>query len=176
MPVSELLAGKSQRICNSLNWFKGVTFTFWIKIDRKNIFPKINSKIYKFSGFFPARYSGTSTARTGIEILGSCSAHPLPRKCKVATSLPPQYPALSRRTCNCSRKGETKRAAEKKEHVLVLVPMLFLRTKVLQGTRARFNACNWKRGYCLKSLPYIIFHYCLILHINIDKECTSFLP
>ena len=52
VPVSELLAGKSQRICNSLNWFKGVTFTFWIKIYRKNIFPKINSKIYKFSGFF----------------------------------------------------------------------------------------------------------------------------
>jgi len=52
VPVSELLAGKSQRICNSLNWFKGVTFTFWIKIYRKNIFPKINSKIYKFSVFF----------------------------------------------------------------------------------------------------------------------------
>ena len=52
VPVSELLAGKNQRICNSLNWFKGVTFTFWIKIYRKNIFPKINSKIYKFSGFF----------------------------------------------------------------------------------------------------------------------------
>ena len=78
VPVSELLAGKSQRICNSLNWFKGVTFTFWIKIDRKNIFPKINSKIYKFSVFFPARSSDTSTAGTGIEILGSCSAHPLP--------------------------------------------------------------------------------------------------
>ena len=52
VPVSELLAGKSQRICNSLNWFKGVTFTFWIKIYRKNIFPKINSKIYKFYGIF----------------------------------------------------------------------------------------------------------------------------
>ena len=26
----------------------------------------------------PARYSGTGTAGTGIEILGSCSAHPLP--------------------------------------------------------------------------------------------------
>ena len=52
VPVSELLAGKSQRNCNSLNWFKGVTFTFWIKIYRKNIFPKINSKIYKFSVFF----------------------------------------------------------------------------------------------------------------------------
>ena len=25
-------------------------------MDRKNIFPKINSKIYKFSGFFPAGY------------------------------------------------------------------------------------------------------------------------
>ena len=48
-----------------------------MKIERKNIFPKINSKIYKFSGFFPARYSGTGTAQTGIEILGSCSAHPL---------------------------------------------------------------------------------------------------
>ena len=77
VPVSELLAGNSQRICNSLNWFMGVTFTFWIKIDRKNIFPKINSKIYKFSVFFPARSSDTGTARTGIEILGSCSAHPL---------------------------------------------------------------------------------------------------
>ena len=47
------------------------------KNKRKNIFPKINSKIYKFSGFFPARYSGTGTAQTGIEILGSCSSHPL---------------------------------------------------------------------------------------------------
>ena len=77
VPVSELLAGKSQRICNSLNWFKGVTFTFWIKIDRKNIFPKINSKIYLFSGSFPARSSDTGTAGTGIEILGSLSARPL---------------------------------------------------------------------------------------------------
>ena len=74
---TEYLAGKSRRICNSLNWFRGVTFTFWIKIDRKNIFPKINSKIYKFSVFFPARSSDTGTAGTGIEILGSCSAHPL---------------------------------------------------------------------------------------------------
>ena len=47
---------KSPRICNSLNWFKGVTFTYWIKIDRKNIFPNINSKIYEFCTFFPARY------------------------------------------------------------------------------------------------------------------------
>ena len=60
------------------NWFKGVTFTFWIKIDRKNIFPKINSKIYLFSGSFPARSSDTGTAGTGIEILGSLSARPLP--------------------------------------------------------------------------------------------------
>ena len=48
-----------------------------LSLSEKNIFPKINSKIYKFSGFFPARYSGTGTAQTGIEILGSCSAHPL---------------------------------------------------------------------------------------------------
>ena len=27
-----------------------------VKIDRKNIFAKIDSKIYKFSSFFPARY------------------------------------------------------------------------------------------------------------------------
>ena len=55
LPVQEFWQGKSRKICNSLNWFKGVTFTFWIKMHRKNIFPKINSKIYKFSVFFPAR-------------------------------------------------------------------------------------------------------------------------
>ena len=77
MPVQNIWQEKNRRICKSLNWFKGVTFTFWIKIDRKNIFPKINSKIYKFSVFFPARSSDTGTAGTGIEILGSCSAHPL---------------------------------------------------------------------------------------------------
>ena len=46
---------KKRKICNSLNWFKGVSFSFWIKMHSKNIFPKINSKNYKFSVFFPAR-------------------------------------------------------------------------------------------------------------------------
>ena len=55
LPVQEFWQGKSRKICNSLNGFKGVTFTFWIKMHRKNIFPKINSKNYKFSVFFPAR-------------------------------------------------------------------------------------------------------------------------
>ena len=55
LPVQEFWQEKSRKICNSLNWFKGVTFTFWIKMHRKNIFPKINSKNYKFSVFFPAR-------------------------------------------------------------------------------------------------------------------------
>ena len=56
VPVQEFWQEKSRKIFNSLNWFKGVTFTFWIKMHRKNIFPKINSKNYKFLGFFPARY------------------------------------------------------------------------------------------------------------------------
>ena len=56
VPVQDIWQEKNQKICDSLNWFKGVTFTFWIKMHRKNIFPKINSKIYKFSGFFPAGY------------------------------------------------------------------------------------------------------------------------
>ena len=47
IPVPAVLAQniwqeKSRKICNSLNWFKGVTFTFWIKINRENIFPKID--------------------------------------------------------------------------------------------------------------------------------------
>ena len=77
LPVQEFWQEKKRKICNSLNWFKGVTFTFWIKMHRKNIFPKINSKNYKFSVFFSCQISCTGTAGTGIKILGSCSARPL---------------------------------------------------------------------------------------------------
>ena len=52
VPVSELLAGKSQRICNSLNWFKGVTFTFWIEIYRKISSLKSIQRFTNFPVFF----------------------------------------------------------------------------------------------------------------------------
>ena len=87
LPVQEFWQGKSRKICNSLNWFKGVTFTFWIKMHRKNIFPKINSKNYKFSIFFPARIP--------------VPAMPEPKsKFFVSVPLTP-YPSLSPLTPSC---------------------------------------------------------------------------
>ena len=69
VPVQNIWQEKSQRICNYLNWFRGVTFTFWIKMYRKNIFPKINSKNYKFSGSFPARYPVPALPRPEYKFL-----------------------------------------------------------------------------------------------------------
>ena len=69
LPVQEFWQEKSRKICNSLNWFKGVTFTFWIKMHRKNIFPKISSKNYKFSGSFPATYPVSALPRPEYKFL-----------------------------------------------------------------------------------------------------------
>ena len=46
-------------------------------MHRKNIFPKINSKNYKFSVFFSCQNSCSGNAGTGVKILFFCSAHPL---------------------------------------------------------------------------------------------------
>ena len=37
-PVPDIWQEKSRKICNSLNLFQGITFTFWIKMHRKKFF------------------------------------------------------------------------------------------------------------------------------------------
>ena len=76
LPVQEFWQEKSQKICNSLNWLKGVTFTFWIKMHRKNIFPKTNSKNYKFSVFFPARIPVPAMPEPESKFFGSVPLTP----------------------------------------------------------------------------------------------------
>ena len=67
----------------------------YLSVDDDNK-DKNDSKIYKFSGFFPARSSDTGSAGTGIEILDSFSAHPL---LQITSKYPPEV-QVQHETCN----------------------------------------------------------------------------